>query len=75
MTTSPHNRTPDGELACCFGTRWLQHWDTPTGTGRGCARCDAETHGRADAPQHKKAQSFDQLVLPLEGEYVCADGR
>jgi hypothetical protein len=38
--------TPDGELTCAFGTPWLDHWDPPTGTGKGCARCDAETARR-----------------------------
>ena len=42
--------TPDGELTCAFGTPWLDHWDPPTGTGRGCAQCESETQRRTDAP-------------------------
>ena len=30
-------------LLCAFGTPWLDHFDPPIGTGRGCAACDAET--------------------------------
>ena len=27
------------ELTCSFGTSWLDHWDPPVGTGKGCAKC------------------------------------
>lgn len=39
-TEKLNNRTPDGELACAFGTPWLDHWDPPTGTGKGCEKCE-----------------------------------
>ena len=35
------NTTLDGAWACAFGTPWLDHWDPPTGTGKGCPHCDA----------------------------------
>ena len=38
------NTTPDGQVACVFGTPWLDHWDPPMGSGRGCTACDAETY-------------------------------
>lgn len=34
------NRTADGELACAFGTPWLDHANPPIGTGKGCTLCD-----------------------------------
>ena len=24
---------------CMFGTPWLDHWDPPIGTGKGCEKC------------------------------------
>ena len=30
-------------LTCWFQTPWLDHFDLPVGTGRGCAKCDAFT--------------------------------
>lgn len=33
------NTTPDGELACMFGTPWLDHFSPPIGTGKGCQAC------------------------------------
>jgi hypothetical protein len=41
------NKTQEGELACCFGTQWENHWND-----RGCARCEVETQGRTPTPQH-----------------------
>ena len=29
------------ELYCSFGTPWLDHFDPPIGTGKGCPRCEA----------------------------------
>jgi hypothetical protein len=34
-----YNRTPDGELACAFGTPWEDHF-----TRKGCPDCDRETN-------------------------------
>lgn len=42
------NTTADGELACAFGTPWLDHFDPPVGNGKGCPFCDDPTHGKAD---------------------------
>ena len=28
-------------LFCSFGTPWLDHFDPPIGTGKGCPRCEA----------------------------------
>lgn len=35
------NRTPEGQLACCFQTPWLDHFLPPIGTGKGCPACAA----------------------------------
>jgi hypothetical protein len=35
------NTTPDGRLACAFGTRWEYHFD-----GTGCRACAAYTDGQ-----------------------------
>lgn len=35
------DKTPTSELACVFGTPWLDHFVQPTGTGKGCQKCDA----------------------------------
>ena len=48
-TRSKPNRTPSGELACAFGTPWLDHLSPPAGTGRGCLACD--TDGRKTRPE------------------------
>ncbi len=36
------NRTRTGALACAFGTPWLDHFEPPTGTGKGCLWCAGE---------------------------------
>jgi hypothetical protein len=41
--TTKYNRTPDGGLACAFGTPWLDHF-----TDVGCAACDEETDADTD---------------------------
>lgn len=43
MTKKPAiklNTTPDGGLACAFGTPWLDHIQPPIGTGKGCVACE-----------------------------------
>ena len=27
-------------MPCSFGTPWLDHWQPPIGTGKGCEQCD-----------------------------------
>ena len=27
-------------MPCAFGTPWLDHWQPPIGTGKGCEQCD-----------------------------------
>jgi len=34
------NTTPDGRLACAFGTPWLDHFAPALGTGKGCRHCN-----------------------------------
>ena len=39
-------------MPCAFGTPWLDHWDPPIGTGKGCEKCDAykaKVYARLDA--------------------------
>lgn len=40
-TYSQYNKTPDGRVACAFGTLWRHHFD-----GTGCRSCDAITNGQ-----------------------------
>ncbi len=35
------NMTSSGALACMYGTPWLDHFDPPLGTGKGCLWCAA----------------------------------
>ena len=37
MTLFDLSRPP----SCSFGTPWLDHWQPPIGTGKGCDKCDA----------------------------------
>ena len=64
MTTATTrlNRTPDGGLACAFGTPWLDHFGAPIGNGRGCAACDAWSE-ETDANTDEEGSGT-----------VCADG-
>lgn len=39
MTTP--NTTAAGAVACALGTPWLDHFEPPLGTGRGCEACDS----------------------------------
>jgi len=36
----PRSTATDDALVCAFGTAWLDHFDDPIGTGRGCDRCE-----------------------------------
>lgn len=40
MAKSKPNTTPDEQLACSFGTPWLDHFAPKLGTGKGCPWCD-----------------------------------
>ena len=46
------NTTAAGAVACAFGTPWLDHFDPPIGTARGCEACDT-------ADQVTQARLFD----------------
>jgi hypothetical protein len=35
------NTTAAGAVACAFGTPWLDHFEPPIGTARGCSSCDS----------------------------------
>lgn len=44
ITTRPKpNIASDGALACMYGTPWLDHFQSPLGTGKGCMACDKAT--------------------------------
>lgn len=48
----PPNTTRTGAVACAFGTPWLDHFEPPVGTGRGCLWCAGaadEACARAEA--------------------------
>jgi hypothetical protein len=36
------SKTPK-PLMCHYGTAWLDHFDPPIGTGKGCPGCDGES--------------------------------
>ena len=69
----PLNRTPDGELACAFGTPWLDHFGAPIGNGRGCAACDEEydddTNGNVQAGSAKT-----RAVTGVQGHTALSRG-
>jgi hypothetical protein len=43
-------------LVCAFGTPWLDHFDPPVGTGKGCDACYRETWGH----DRRETDRFDQ---------------
>src|SRR3990167_197289 len=47
------NQTIDGQIACAFGTPYLDHFAPPIGTGKGCEACDTY-HGEAPTPKVKR---------------------
>jgi hypothetical protein len=42
MTLREVNETESGEIACAYGTPWLNHFDPPLGNGHGCPACEGE---------------------------------
>jgi len=77
------NRTPDGALACAYGTPWLDHFAPPIGTGRGCAHCPGDarrterrTMFTEDTPMRLKKVTFTTEVVDEETRrvVVCTFG-
>jgi hypothetical protein len=47
-------------LVCAFGTPWLDHFDPPVGTGKGCPRCWDETWNTPTGREQRETDRFDQ---------------
>lgn len=76
----PLNTTRSGELACAFGTAWLDHFKPPIGNGIGCLWCAGEVSksemgsetvvkcaGKSDGAERCYQQRTQPLTTRSEG--------